>query len=295
MKRLVSIFIALIVATFALSAKPYRIGDIENVQLADRHRYTSNPDGILSPGAVEAIDSACDSLRAKGVAQIAVVAVKEIEGGDPFTFAHELFSSWGVGTKGADNGLGILLSLNPKEIRFVTGKGLEGVMPDALCKRIQQKYMVEHLSRGEYDKGMIEGIAAISTLLVHSELPAVEEELTDGELIVIFGAMSIAIIVMAMMMFFAYRSAYRCPKCGKYHLRHTESQIIEDTRSYQLVARTFVCPDCGHALMRQSRISKGSVVVVGGGGFGRGGFGGGGFGGGFGGGSFGGGGAGSRF
>ena len=172
MKRIV-VILALILATFEFaSARPYQVDEIPNVQLSNRHRYTSNPDKILSAEAVREIDLACDSLRTKGIAQIAVVAVRDIASDDVFTFAHELFSSWGVGLDKADNGLGIILVLDKREIRFVTGYGLEGVLPDAICKRIQQQYMVEPLGRGDYDIGMTAGVAAVANLLSNGELPA---------------------------------------------------------------------------------------------------------------------------
>ena len=287
---------ALFIAICAVAnAKPYTISEVPNMQLADRHRYTSNPDGILSDEAVQAIDIACDSLRTKGVAQVAVVAIRDIASDDVFSFAHELFSSWGVGNKQADNGLGIILVLDKREIRFVTGYGLEGVLPDAICKRIQQRYMVEPLGAGDYDKGMVDGVAAVATLLSSGELPTTsEDDLTEGEILALFGTMFAFFALFVLLVFFIYRAAHRCPKCGKYHIRQINSQIVKNTRTLQLIDQTFVCPDCGHSFVKRVRHEKVPVVITGGGGS-RGGFGGGGFGGGFGGGSFGGGGAGSRF
>lgn len=291
MRRFISIFtLFLAICTIAI-AKPYAISEVPNVQLADRHRYTSNPDGILSAEAVRAIDIACDSLRTKGVAQIAVVAVNDIASDDVFSFAHELFSNWGVGTDKSDNGLGIILVLDKREIRFVTGYGLEGVLPDAICKRIQQRYMVGPLGAGDYDKGMVDGVAAVATLLSSGELPTTnEDDLTEGEILALFGAMFAFFALLVLLVFFVYRAAHRCPKCGKHHIKHTNSQIVKNTRTLQLIDQTFVCPDCGHSFVKRVRHEKAPVVIVGGGGS-RGGFGGGGFGGG----SFGGGGAGSRF
>ena len=295
MRRFISIFtLFLAICTIAI-AKPYAISEVPNVQLVDRHRYTSNPDNILSAEAVRAIDLACDSLRTKGVAQVAVVAVNDIASDDVFSFAHELFSSWGVGTDKTDNGLGIILVLDKREIRFVTGYGLEGILPDAVCKRIQQRYMVEPLGAGDYDKGMVDGVAAVATLLSSGELPtANEDDLTEGEILALFGTMFVFFALFVLLIFFIYRAAHKCPKCGKYHIKHTNSQIVKNARTYQLIDQTFVCPDCGHSFIKHVRHEKTPVVIVGGGGS-RGGFGGGGFGGGFGGGSFGGGGAGSRF
>lgn len=295
MKRIFTI-ITLILATCTIAvAKPYRINEVPNVQLADRNCYTSNPDGILSNEAVRAIDLACDSLRTKGVAQIAVVAVRDIASDDVFSFAYDLFSSWGVGLDKSDNGLGIILVLDKREIRFVTGYGLEGILPDAVCKRIQQRYMVGPLGAGDYDKGMVDGVAAVATLLSSGELPTTSgEEITTGEIIAVFGAMFTIFVLFVLLIVVIYRAAHRCPKCGKYHLKQVNSQIVKNSRLYQVIDKTFVCPDCGHSLIKRVRQEKANAVIIGGGGRG-GGFGGGSFGGGFGGGSFGGGGAGSKF
>ena len=297
MKRIVTI-IALILATFDIAiARPYKVDEIPNVQLSDRHRYTSNPDDILSNEAVQAIDLACDSLRTKGIAQIAVVAVRDIADNDVFTFAHKLFSKWGVGLDKADNGLGIILVLDKREIRFVTGYGLEGTLPDAICKRIQQQYMVSPLGRGDYDGGMVAGVAAVANLLSNGELPAyAEEELSEGEIIAMLCFIIMMMAIFAIFAFAAHRANRRCPNCGKHDLKTTNEQILEDTYSHRLIAKTVVCPHCGYTTIRRTRIEKGTVIILGGGGNNRGGGFGGGFGGGgFGGGSFGGGGAGSRF
>ena len=120
----------------------------------------SNPDGILSEGAVSRIDEVCAALRAKGLAQVAVVAVDDIESGDAFSFAIELFRRWGVGDARNDNGLGVLLVKDRHEIRFVTGGGLEGVLPDAICKRIQMQFMLPAFREDDFDRGMTEGIDA---------------------------------------------------------------------------------------------------------------------------------------
>ena len=296
MKRIITIT-ALILATFGFAtARPYQVDEIPNVQLSDRHRYTSNPDNILSNEAVQAIDLACDSLRTKGVAQIAVVAVRDIASDDVFTFAHKLFSSWGVGLDKADNGLGIILVLDKREIRFVTGYGLEGILPDAICKRIQQQYMVEPLGRGDYDKGMVAGVAAVANLLSNGELPAyTEDEMTDEDIMIVLCTTFALFAILAIIAFLIQRANRRCPKCGKYTLQQSNQQIVEDKRTHQLIATTLVCPHCGNSITRHNRIDKGGVIIIGGGNHRGGGFGGGFGGGGFGGGSFGGGGAGSRF
>ena len=147
------------------AARPYGVEEIPNVQVGNRYRFTSNPDGVLSPSAVAEIDSLCYSLRHRALAQVAVVAVEDIRGDDLFSFAHTLFSQWGVGRADSDNGLGILLVVDRREVRFVTGPGLEGVLPDALCKRIQMRYMLPYFREGDYSAGMVAGLRAVASVL----------------------------------------------------------------------------------------------------------------------------------
>jgi hypothetical protein len=156
MKKITILCLLLACALPAL-AGTYRPEQIPNVQRMDRQRYVSDPDGILSAEAVARIDSVCASLRERGLAQVAVVAVDDIAGGDTFSFAVELFRGWGVGSAKSNNGLGILLVKELREIRFVTGGGLEGILPDALCKRIQTTYMLPAFRAGNYSAGMVAG------------------------------------------------------------------------------------------------------------------------------------------
>lgn len=157
-----------LLAPLTARAEGYRTEEIPNVQLTDRNRYVSNPDGILQAAAVARIDSLCGSLRRQGIAQVAVVAVDEIAGDDVFTFAVDLFRRWGVGRAGDDNGVGILLVRDRREIRFVTGYGVEGVLTDALCKRIQTQLMLPRFRTGDYSGGMVAGVEAVAAVLTGS-------------------------------------------------------------------------------------------------------------------------------
>ena len=294
MKRLLILAIAIFATTASAFGGRYTVNQIPNVQVADASRYTSNPDNILSHDAVSKIDQICDSLHTAGKAQIAVVVVEDIDSDDLFTFAHTLFSEWGVGGREADNGLGVILVTGMREIRFVTGYGLEGILPDALCKRIQQRYMVEHLARGDYDQGMVSGIEAVAEVISSNGEASFEQE-TDEELIefmIVFVLFAVAIILIAIVAVWASR---KCPKCGNHTLRLTHSENLQSTRKYDLMAHHYHCSTCGYNRTTQEKVYKQTGGIYVGGGGSRGGFGGGSFGGGFGGGSFGGGGAGSRF
>ena len=294
------LFTLCLLGCLAIQAKEYTIQEIPMVHLQDRTRYVSNPDNILSPSAVATMDSILYALEQKTGIQTLVVAVTGIEGGDCFDFAYRLGKEMGVGQKERDNGLVILLSTDERCIQFATGYGLEGVLPDAICKRIQSRYMVEHLGKEDWNTGMIEGIRAVNGYLDGSMENIGSEEDEDMTPLYIFGAFVLG--GMGLVGYGVWRNN-RCPKCKKHQIQRISSQTLSRANGFITEETTYLCQNCGHTFTRKTKSSDpnyrgprsgGPTIFMGGGGFG--GRGGGGFSGGsFGGGSFGGGGAGSRF
>ena len=286
---------------FSLQAKEYTIKEIPMVHLQDRTRYVSNPDNILSPSSVATMDSILYALEQKTGIQTLVVAVTGIEGGDCFDFAYRLGKEMGVGQKERDNGLVILLSTDERCVQFATGYGLEGVLPDAICKRIQSRYMVEHLGKNDWDAGMVAGIRAVNGYLDGS-MENIEGEEEDNDALLYFFAFFFICVILVCLIVAIFGN--QCPKCKKRHaLQRVSSHEISRKHGVITSEVTYLCKYCGHRHVtkeqssdpnfRGPRSGSGPTVFMGGGGLGRGG---GGFSGGsFGGGSFGGGGAGSRF
>ena len=285
---------------FSLQAKEYTIKEIPMVHLQNRTRYVSNPDNILSPSSVATMDSILYALEQKTGIQTLVVAVTGIEGGDCFDFAYRLGKEMGVGQKERDNGLVILLSTDERCVQFATGYGLEGVLPDAICKRIQSRYMVEHLGKNDWDAGMVAGIRAVNGYLDGS-MENIEGEEEDNDALLYFFAFFFICVILVCLIVAIFGN--QCPKCKKRHaLQRVSSHEISRKHGVITSEVTYLCKYCGHRHVTKEQSSDpnfrgprsgGGTVFMGGGGFGSGG---GGFSGGsFGGGSFGGGGAGSRF
>ena len=290
---------AVLVSVVGAEAKGYRVGDIPNVQLKDRTRFVSNPDGILSRDAVRVLDSICYSLRERGIAEVVVVAVDDIEPRDMVGFSQELFERWGVGDDKLDNGLGVLLVEDMREIRFHTGYGIEGVLPDALCVRIQEDYMLPYFRDGDYSQGMVEGMSVVDKLFTDGELPIAEED-ADEAIWALVVVVSLCLLIPILLVIIHEYSKTKCPSCGKHKLRVVERRVVSRTATMTTTVEKLVCDHCHSEHTRttqrnngpQSGRGRGPIIFpMGGGGFG----GGGSFGGGFGGGSFGGGGGGSRW
>ena len=291
-KSILGVLLLLLCFVSVAEAKVYKVEDVPMVHLADRTRYVSNPDGILSASSVATIDSMLLALEESTGIQVLVAVLGNVDGGDCFDFAYRLGKENGVGREESDNGLVVLLSTGERCVQFATGYGLEGVMPDAICKRIQQQYMVEHFAAGDWDVGMVSGMRAVCGVLDGTmEPPADDEEERLVMILAIVGVLCFLLLIAFIVWYF-----HRCPKCGKHNIQRTASQTIREANGATVLETTYVCKNCGHTFKQRSNTlntngggSHGGTII-GGGGFGRGGFGGS-----FGGGSFGGGGAGSRF
>lgn len=286
-------------------AKVYKVEDIPMVHLQDARRYVSNPDGILSETTVYAIDTALYALERKTGIQTLVVAVGQIEGGDCFDFAYRLGRENGVGRKETDKGLVILLSTGERCIQFATGYGLEGDLPDAVCKRIQVRYMNPHFGKDEWDAGMLAGIQALCARLEGTGTPAQPSGESEDDTLLLFTIFFCCFILVPLFLWLNAKQRKRCPQCRKYKLRQISVQHFSQEGG-RIEETTYVCGNCGNVVRKQRRIRDdddfhhrggngwpflGGPFFGGGGGHGGGGFGGGSFGGG----DFGGGGAGSKF
>ena len=100
--------------------------------------------------------------------QIAIVIVKSLNGYDKSDYAARLGEKWGVGQKGSNNGL--LILIKPKyarekgEVFIATGYGLEGAVPDAVAKRIVEREIIPNFKNGLYFKGLNSAVDRIIEL-----------------------------------------------------------------------------------------------------------------------------------
>lgn len=156
MKRLLVLFLYLFLICFpaALQAASYSVDNVPNVHVADRSRYVTNPDGILTASQQAALDQALSEIWRETSAEVVVVAVDDIDSDDPDMFATKLFEKWGIGKADNDNGLLILLVKDQHKIVMRTGQGMEGVLPDVICGRLIRQQAIPYFKNEDYAGGL---------------------------------------------------------------------------------------------------------------------------------------------
>lgn len=200
--------------------------------------------------------------------QITIVTIADLQGYDKAQFGTELAHKWGVGQKGKDNGLLILIKPKQGNSRgqayIAVGYGLEEFVPDATAKRIVEYEMIPFFKEGR----MYDGLDASTTSLIgllSGEFTAEqygERGAGAGDIIGIL----VFIIIIAVFMFAG---------------RSRRSQHGLSTRASGFPWWIFLFSGGGNSGSGWSNFSGGSGSFGGGGfgGFGGGGFGGGGAGG----------------
>ena len=308
MKRLNLLFAFSLLAVL-VQAMVYTPTSLPNPKVQDRGNYVCNPDEIVASSDVVLLNRLARQLEDSTQVELCVVAVNSIGEMEAFDFCYEVFQRWGIGKEGKNTGVLLFLAVESRDVRIMTGGGIEGVMTDAVCHSIIQETMMQPLRNADYSDAMALGALRIYEICTDGAAPEELRQMTSAtnryhyadeseenvwmELFYFVGVPCIifALIIVLLLL------PKKCPKCGKRSLKKTSEQIINraTTRKEGLGVRSYCCKHCGHQEQKTYIIPKEMPTVVLGGGTSRGGFGGGSFGGGFGGGSTFGGGAGGKF
>lgn len=150
-----------------------------SAQASDQLLNSLQPRGLVNdyanviPAAEEnQLTAVLTELRQKTGAEVAVVTLPSLDGGQIDDFTIRLAERWKVGQKGKDNGV-ILLGATQEgrgnRLRIEVGYGLEGVINDAAAGRILDQHVVPAWNQGQYGIAMASGGAAIAQRIAADE------------------------------------------------------------------------------------------------------------------------------
>lgn len=105
-------------------------------------------------------------------AQIAVLIVPTTAPETIEQYSIRVVEAWKLGRKGVDDGVLLLVAKNDKKLRLEVGYGLEGVLPDAIAKRIISEVIAPHFKQGNFAGGITAGIDAMLKVIGGESLPA---------------------------------------------------------------------------------------------------------------------------
>jgi uncharacterized protein len=126
--------------------------------------YVNDFAGVLNPATTQSLTRLCMEVDQKAKAQIAVVTIKSLEGDSAEDFANHLFQKWGVGHKGTDRGVMILLAVGDHKHWTEVGYGLEPILPDGRVGGFGRD-MLPLLRQGDYSSALLQMVSQIASVI----------------------------------------------------------------------------------------------------------------------------------
>ncbi|MBN2568400.1 MAG: TPM domain-containing protein [Deltaproteobacteria bacterium] len=120
--------------------------------------------GVIPEKYKQTIENVAREVLDKTGIAVVVATLKDIDGNDPADYANRLYEAWGIGKKGEDRGVLILLALKERRVRIEVGYGFEGTLTDGMSGEILDKYVVPLLKKGDYGGGIFNAVIAVSSI-----------------------------------------------------------------------------------------------------------------------------------
>ena len=124
---------------------------------------------LLSATAQEQLTQRLAEFEAKTSDQVVVVTLPSLNGMDIADYGYQLGRHWGIGQKGRDNGLLLIVAVAEHKVRIEVGYGLEGVMTDAASNAIIRGVILPAFRQGAMEQGVLAGTQAIMGVLTGDE------------------------------------------------------------------------------------------------------------------------------
>ena len=169
--------------------------------------YVNDFAGILSEQSKIELTRISKKMKDDGIAEYAVLVIKNIENGDIKGFSQAVFDSWKIGESGKDNGLLLVLSIEDRKIFIQTGYGLEGILTDGEIGNIIDTAILPDLKEKNYDAALIKGSYLLYEKLKAGASPVVKKKKRKNNDFLFFAVFFIIFIVLNI--FFRANRRYR--------------------------------------------------------------------------------------
>lgn len=124
------------------------------------------------------LEAYCGSVQRATGAEMALVTLPSLNGEPVEDVANTIFRAWGVGKKGKDEGVMLLLSINDRKSRLEVGYGLEPVIPDGFAGSVLRS-MRPALRAGKYSDALMSAAETIGQTVATAKHTTIETKLPE--------------------------------------------------------------------------------------------------------------------
>ena len=117
---------------------------------------------VVSAGTAAQLNQTLEDFERQSSDQIMVAVFPKMQSDSSVEdYTVRVARSWQAGQKGKNNGAVLFVFKQEHKMFLQVGYGLEGVLPDALCKRIIDEQITPRFKAGDYDGGLTAGVQAV--------------------------------------------------------------------------------------------------------------------------------------
>jgi len=150
---------------FPVTSQAITVQEVPNPRQVN-NTWVTDKANILSDSTETQLNQIISDLEAKNGSEIAVVTVPDTKpSATPKAFATELFNFWGIGKKGKNNGVLLLISSGERRVQIETGSGIQSILPDAKSVGIIQTEITPRFKQQDFDGGTLAGTKALVNVL----------------------------------------------------------------------------------------------------------------------------------
>ena len=111
--------------------------------------------------------------------QLVVVTLPTLNGYPIDYYGYQLGRHWGIGQKGKNNGVLLVIDVKERQARIDVGYGLEGTLTDAQSVLIIHNVIAPHFRTGDYAGGITAGTDAILSVLGGKQLAVQQQQVRE--------------------------------------------------------------------------------------------------------------------
>mgnify|MGYP005813913559 CR=1 FL=1 len=121
---------------------------------------------LLTAADKAAIEAGLKALEEKSSDQVVVYTTKSLQGYPIEDFGYQLGRAWGIGQKGTNNGVLLIVAPTEHKVRIEVGRGLEPQLTDLMSTLIIQNTILPEFRRGDFSAGIKAGVRDIKDVLL---------------------------------------------------------------------------------------------------------------------------------
>lgn len=136
--------------------------------------------GLLDAGARAQITEKLAALEQKTGTQLVVVTLASLDDYDIADYGYQLGRAWGIGQKGKNNGVLLIVAPKERKVRIEVGYGLEGALTDLQSDLIIRNDILPRFRAGDFPAGIERGVDDLVQVLSGGPLKVDQPRDRDG-------------------------------------------------------------------------------------------------------------------